>query len=194
MSEQQANEALSARVAELEATVAYLSDRQQISDVYRRYMRGFDRNDVELLRSACWPDFQIIYYGDQVSSFDEFVALHLNAHVEQLASWGHLITNESVEIDGDLAHLETYVTGFFNFKGDEAPAIVGGRYIDRLDRRNGEWRIAVRMFAPHFSGQTAREFNGPDYYAVGTLDRRDPSYLRPLERRTSKDVDPVNAG
>src|SRR5438309_8978325 len=39
--------ALAAKVAELEAKVALLSDREQIHEVYLHYMRGFDRNDEE---------------------------------------------------------------------------------------------------------------------------------------------------
>lgn len=180
--------ALSAEVAELRAKVAYLSDRQQISDVYRRYMRGFDRNDVELLRSAFWPDVQI-NYGDQVNTFDEFVTRHLNQHTAHLASWGHLITNETVEIVEDVAHLETYVTALFmpNEGNDDGgpfgvrPWIVGGRYVDRLDRRDGNWRIAVREFVPHFSARLDPT-PGMTWPESGWY-RDDLSYRRPLGRR-----------
>lgn len=179
-------DALKAEVAELRAQVAYLSDRQQISDVYRRYMRAFDRNDVELLRTAFWPDVQINYY-EQVNTFDDFVERHLDKHTGGLSTWGHLITNETVDIDGDVAHLETYVTALFMPKGDgptlgERPSIVGGRYVDRLDRRDGEWRIAVREFVGHFSARldpAARALNLPDTRWT----RDDVSYRRPLERR-----------
>ncbi len=192
MDEKQVESAvLSAELAELQAAVAYLSARQQISDVYRRYMRGFDRNDVELLRSACWPDVQI-NYGPEVNTFDEFVARHLDAHTAHAASWGHLITNETVEIDGDIAHLETYVTGLFMpnaDNGDESwfgvrPLIVGGRYIDRLDRLDGEWRIAVREFVPHFSAwlDGTPGLSWPD----SRWSRSDLSYRRPLEPRAAR--------
>lgn len=184
---------LADRIAELEAQLAYLNDRRQISDLYQRYMRGFDRNDVELLRSAFWPDVQI-NYGEQVNTFDEFVERHLDRHVSGLAAWGHLLTNETVDIDGDTAHVETYVTALFvprqgsDFGGgdstDSSPLIVGGRYVDRVDRRDGEWRIAVREFVGHF---TSRE-NSVQGMLGGrhrehVWDRQDVSYWRPLERR-----------
>jgi len=193
--------ALAAKVAELEAKLAYLSDRQQIHDVYLRYMRGFDRNDVELLRSAFWPDVQI-NYGSQSNSFDEFVFRHLNQHTAGLKSWGHLITNETAEITGDVAHVETYVTALWVPKDDKSFAngatIVGGRYIDRLDRRNGNWRIAVREFVPHFGTKTDTSFFGSSSKetkprsdcAMGTWDKHDPSYLRPLKHRLNKEVGP----
>lgn len=188
--------ALAARVAELEAKVAYLSDRQQIHDVYLRYMRGFDRNDVELLKSAFWPDAQI-NYSFHSASVEEFVVEHETAHKKVQTHWGHLITNESVDIAGDVAHVETYVTELATQKEGKS-RIVSGRYIDRLDRRNGKWRIAVREFIPHFFTETndALDFNhnwpGTDC-GKGTWDKRDPSYLRPLKRRTDKEVGPACA-
>ena len=110
--------ALAAKVKELDAKVRYLSDREQIHDVYLHYMRGFDRNDVELMRTAFWPDVQI-NYGKQSNSFDDFVVRHLNEHVTELAHWMHLITNESVEINGDVAHVEAYVTRLSNEKKND---------------------------------------------------------------------------
>lgn len=193
---------LEAKVTYLEAKVTHLSDRQQIHGVYLRYMRGFDRNDVELMRSAFWPDVQI-NYGGQSNTFEEFVIRHLNKHTEQLSAWGHLLTNETVDIDGDTAHVETYVTALWMPRDDKSFAygrpIVGGRYIDRVDRRNGEWRIAVREFVPHFQLKAEADPAAWDSYsekskskcATGTWDRRDPSYLRPLTRRPDKDVGPA---
>jgi hypothetical protein len=50
---------------------------------------------VELLQSAFWADVHI-NYGSEVSTFDDFVVRHLNRHMVELASWGHLITNKAV--------------------------------------------------------------------------------------------------
>lgn len=118
---------------DLKARIVYLEDRDRIHDVYLRYMRGFDRNDVELLRSAFWPDVQI-NYGAQSNSLNDFLAKHLNRHTGELASWGHLLTNVSIEVSGDVAHVEAYVTGLFNpIKSDfaQGATIIAGRYIDR---------------------------------------------------------------
>src|ERR1700751_3953406 len=70
---------LAAKVAALEVIVSDLRDRQEIHDVYLRYMRGFDRNDRELLASAFWPDVQI-NYGPESNSLDEFITRHLDRH------------------------------------------------------------------------------------------------------------------
>lgn len=176
------------RIAELEEQLHDLQDRRRISEVYGHYMRGFDRNDPELLRSAFWPDAQI-NYEDQVNTVDEFVTRHLDNHVRVHRAWGHLLTNETVEIDGDVAHVETYVTGLFVPREGSGPLIVGGRYLDRVDRRRGEWRIAVREFVPHFWAEAtpvdpellSQVFDGR--HRAHAWDREDVSYRRPLQAR-----------
>jgi hypothetical protein len=175
------------RVAELERELGDLRDRRRIDDVYLHYVRGFDRNDPELLGRAFWPDAQI-NYDDQVNTLDEFVARHLDEHVRVHRAWGHLLTNLTVDIAGDVAHVEVYVTGLF-MPRDSDPLIVAGRYLDRLDRRGGEWRIAVREFVAHFWSSSApvepellgRVLGGR--HREHAWDRHDVSYRRPLERR-----------
>jgi ketosteroid isomerase-like protein len=187
-------------LGELQAEVAYLKDRQQIHDTYLRYMRGFDRNDVELMRSAFWPDVQI-NYGKQSNTFDEFVVRHLNQHTATLKTWGHLLTNETVDLTGDVAHVETYVTRLSSSKKNGKSMIISGRYVDRVERRNGEWRIAVREFIPHFLTETNTALDAytkdPGWSqaacGMGTWDKRDPSYQRPLDRRTNTDIGPACA-
>jgi hypothetical protein len=163
-------------------------------------MRGFDRNDVELMRSAFWPDVQI-NYGKQSNTFDEFVVTHLNQHTATLKAWGHLLTNETVDLAGDVAHVETYVTRLSSSKSDSRSMIISGRYVDRVERRNGEWRIALREFVPHFFTETNTALDAyikesswsPSACGMGTWDRRDPSYRRPLDRRMNKDIGPACA-
>src|SRR3546814_8807643 len=55
----------------------------------------------------------------------------------------HSLLNNTVEIDGDSAHSETYYL-FVARNRDESLWMAGGRYIDRLERRDGEWKIALR--------------------------------------------------
>ena len=60
-----------------------------------------------------------------------------------------------------------------------------GRYIDRLERRDGQWRIVVRrstvegMFVADARALQSKFFKAKGYL-VGTRDREDLSYERPL--------------
>ncbi len=67
----------------------------------------------------------------------------------------------------------------------ESPHAISGRYIDRLEKRDGEWKIALRrstvelMFTADASGLQSQLFKDQGY-PRGTRDQRDLSYLRPL--------------
>jgi hypothetical protein len=68
-----------------------------------------------------------------------------------------------------------YINALFNPKGDSldfgrGATIIRGRYIDRLDRRNGERRIAVREFVPHYSAQaqSLHDLPAPHARLLGT--------------------------
>jgi hypothetical protein len=56
----------------------------------------------------------------------------------------HNITNHLCDLDGDTANCESYVIGGLRWLSGESTSMAFGRYLDRLEKRNGEWRIAVR--------------------------------------------------
>ena len=175
-------------LAELRAEVRTLRDQAEIRDVLRRYARGLDRHDVELEASAFWPDAQV-NYGFYSGLRDDFVAWGNDTHEANYVRHEHHITNQSVEIEGDVAHVESYVIYLLRGKDETSTHIGGARYIDRMERRGGDWRIAVREFLPDimiqansiYAGEFARLMSPPS--GEGTWDRSDLSYVRPLPRR-----------
>lgn len=177
-----------AELAALRAEVQRLSELQAIRDVLRRYVRGLDRHDVELEKSAFWPDAQVSY-GYFSGPRDAFVEWGNEGHEKMTARHEHHITNQTVDIDGDIAHVESYVIFFLREKSEEHTLIGGARYIDKMERRDSEWRISVREFLPDimiransiFAGAFANAQCPPS--GEGTWDENDLSYRRPLERR-----------
>ena len=51
----------------------------------------------------------------------------------------HLLTNMPIDLDGDEAHAETYVTILARDSEGWGSSQGGGRYLDRLERRHGRW-------------------------------------------------------
>mgnify|MGYP002140850064 FL=1 len=54
------------------------------------------------------------------------------------------------DLDADEARAETYCVAYHrmvNAAGEAADMIAGLRYVDRFERRSGEWRIARRVCA-----------------------------------------------
>jgi hypothetical protein len=124
-------------------------DRFAIQDALARYARGIDRRDWETLRSAYHPDAEIDQadYKGGIDGLIQFIAPRHNL-VEQSM---HMLTNILIEFDGDdRALVETYYLAFLRGRRPEDPegALIEtralGRYLDRFERRAGQWRIARR--------------------------------------------------
>lgn len=159
-----------------------LEDRRQILDCITRYCRGLDRHDRELLESAFHPD-AIDNHGDRVDRRPDFFRLRTGGHSENSLSHLHSITNHTCEISGHVAHTESYVLFISRHKDGKTIWFGGGRYIDRLEKRDGEWKIAVRRLVIEFRFPAdGAPFNAGKPPAVpGRWDRGDVSYDRPLE-------------
>jgi hypothetical protein len=171
------------RLARLER----LLERQDILDCLIRFSRGIDRFDRELFLSAFHSD-AIIDAGEFVGGPEALYAWASDLHERGQSSTHHNLLNHSCEIDGDLAHTETYYL-FAARNRDQTNWLAGGRYIDRLERRGGTWRIALRCNAVEWSGTlpaTALPFEHVgDLHSNGvpSRSREDPSYRRPLTNR-----------
>jgi hypothetical protein len=124
--------------------------KEHIYDVLCRYCHGVDRCDVKTLRSAYWPDAYETH-GTFNGNAWEFAT-----HVTDTLRTGSLRTtqmigNTWIELDPDGEHGrgEIYVVAFIQVNNEDGKILdrtVGGRYLDRYERRHGEWRIIDRMY------------------------------------------------
>ena len=172
------------RLAALEAQVREAADRQAIFDCIKRNSRGNDRFDVDLVTSSYHAD-GVHELGQKHISGREYGEHANSAHAALFDSTLHNVTMHSCEVDGDVAHAESYSLGVFLDKGGETGRILAGRYIDRLEKRDGEWRIVLRRATVEVAIEGKATLpNGqplPDSgYLRGSRDRADPSYERPL--------------
>ncbi len=169
-----------------------LLERQDILDCLVRFSRGMDRFDRELVLSCFHPD-ATISAGDFVGGPSQLYDWASALHEAGQAATQHDLLNHTCEIDGDTAHCETYYL-FVGRNRDDSNWLAGGRYIDRLERRAGQWRIALRCNAVEWSGMLptlplpfADLADGNDN---GVIARgpQDISYLRPLVNRRREHV------
>lgn len=169
------------------ARLEQMLERQDILDCLIRFSRGMDRFDRDLFLSAFHPD-AIIDAGVFVGGPEQLYAWASDLHEQGQTSTHHNLLNHSCEIDGDVAHTETYYL-FAARNRDQTNWMAGGRYVDRLERRDGSWKIALRCNAIEWSGMIpsmAIPFaDVPDIRANGAAsrDRQDVSYRRPLTNR-----------
>jgi SnoaL-like domain len=135
----------------LEARLKLIEDRQAIHDVIVCYCRGVDRSDPELVLAAFHDDAIDNHFG-VVLPFREAIgtlkaARSAGSSPPSKTTSMHNICNVLIELDGDIARCESYVTVIVRIPRAEGRAIDwthAGRYVDRFERRNGDWRIAYR--------------------------------------------------
>lgn len=170
------------------ATFKYLMDRLAIQDLIARHARGHDRHDNDLITSCYWED-GIDQHGRAVNPGPEYAEWVNQDHANASVLHQHFITTHNCEIQGDVAHCESYVLVGLLDHGEKTSKLVCGRYIDRLERRNGEWKIALRRSAVDFliAGDASMLLH-PLFkemgYIRGTWDKSDISYERPLKLET----------
>lgn len=153
-----------------------LIDKQEIRDCVCRYGRGIDRHDEDVLRTVFHPD-AIDNHGDVTLRRDEFIEWGNQWHENVAVAHTHNMTSHFSDIDGDEAHAMTYVIFGLCRKDGVTLHIGGGRYIDRLQKREGGWGIVVRRITIDWRFDTDR--STADILAGhprGTWDRSDPSY------------------
>jgi hypothetical protein len=160
---------------------APLADRLAIQDVLCRYARGIDRCDEAVLRAVWWPG-ATADYGNGAGDAGDWSGAVVTA-LGAMRRTQHFLGNMLIEIDGDGATAETYCRAYHEIDGTGGPEEmeVGGRYLDRLEKRDGEWRIAQRRYVLDWNRNTpsTAAWDGPLY---GGLQRRgarapdDPSY------------------
>ena len=169
----------------LQRQIQNLSDRQAIYDCLVRYCRGMDRLDRELILSAYHRD-AIDDHGLFVGGPGEFADFFIGFHREHQHSTNHIISNHYVELEGDTAHCETYWTYAGMNREGVRLTVMGGRYIDRMERRDGRWAIARRRCLTDWSGEPDASGLSPEVFdmlqssGTNARDKNDSSYLRPL--------------
>lgn len=192
--------ALDARLAAFEADVADMSTYQAISENELEYTRGLDRHDEALERAVFWPD-AAISYGNRVAY--EELASWANASHANSAAHQHHVTGLTLDVDGAIAHEEGYILYSSDVQRDRSHDTPGtptpgrvvagsfatlgtGRYVNRYERRDGDWRMIVHEYVHDISIRLA----AVDLCADGCLgrwDSSDISYLRPLEPLTTEE-------
>jgi len=138
-----------------------IADRMQIQDVMYRWCRAVDRLDYDGIRAVFHPD-AVDRHGPFNGDVDGLVAWIRERHAKIPFSM-HQISNILIEFArDDVALVETYVRtvqrypadakanlaqlsgGAAGSDGRAADLFTCSRYVDKFERRNGEWRIAQR--------------------------------------------------
>lgn len=159
-----------------------LAAHEEIRQVLYRYCRGIDRGDPELVASVYHADGE-----DDHGTFQgpgrQFAQRIVAAMDQQTLSAQHHITNVLIELHGDsAADVESYFLALHptGAGSDETLARVGGRYLDRFERRGGQWLIADRKVILDWTRASLEGDPWPtaDAFPRGGRREADPSWGR----------------
>ena len=146
------------------------------------YCRAVDRGDTEALRR--------LYRHDAVDAHGTFSGGTADAFLEELAAarryirtMQHNITTMNFAIDGDRAEGEIYTIAVHTLAGrdHDTDLIIGGRYLDKYEKRDETWKIAERTIVTDWA-----QVNDPSSMDMshpitkdtlkGAMDASDPSF------------------
>lgn len=163
-------------------TLEDLLAREDIGDIIKCLARGTDRLDEELIASCYHPDGtddHNVFRGSG-AEFARWVVETL-PHFETTM---HFIGSPHIRVDGDVAHADTYCVAHHISRPDEDgqynDMILGLRYVDRFERRDGRWLVAQRVCAFDWTYtvlvDSANAFRFEEGWTLGARDRSDVSY------------------
>lgn len=171
-----------AKIDEILETVRYLKDRQDILDCIQRESRGRDRQDSEGIAACWWPE-GVDEHGAFIHRMPDYPERANLGHRMNFHMTSHNITNHLCEIRGDTAYCESYVVGGLRWLDKDTTSIAFGRYLDQLEKRNGEWRMLTRRCTIEMTADADGSWLHSDAikgFLKPQWSREDPSYERPI--------------
>jgi hypothetical protein len=158
-----------------------LLDKQAITETLHRYCRGMDRADSDILASAYWPDAYEEHTEMHQGPVAEFIKW--STHLVRPMRTAHLLSNIMIDLDNEShARSESYVWAYHSMllvSGEREDVISGVRYLDHLEKREGDWKIIRRkLVLDYFTKQAAAVDLGifGQLKITGRKDREDPLY------------------
>jgi len=169
----------------MEQQLSELLDRQAITDVIYGYCLAVDRLDFKAMTELYHPDG-----FDDHGHFGEGPVKNFFSFVEKNVAGGsigrvhHAVTNIVLKLDGDYAESQSWFFGFhvIEEEGKEPwDYVIIGRFLDKFEKRNGQWKIFHRRVVPDMTYRTERSTMRLDDplaagFHLGQGGQKDPSY------------------
>jgi ketosteroid isomerase-like protein len=170
--------------------IQQLIDKEAICSVIYRLARAVDRRDLAQLQS-CYHHDALEDHGAYVGSAAKFCEL-ASTPPGIYERMHHNVGTIHIELDGDMARSEAYVCASGRLiapgaDGSVQSRSIYARYIDRFERRDGEWRIAQRIVVKDWTD--VRAITDPDEdYPLSRNGPEDISYTHVSPRLSAMDA------
>jgi SnoaL-like domain len=120
--------------------------REKIRACVARIARGEDRREASSLGACYWPDAKVDF-GVFSGTFAEYLAWVVPGSPAVLLTQ-HVLGQSVIELEPERvrASSETHVLSYhrIDMGTSQRDMVLGGRYLDALEKRGAQWRIATR--------------------------------------------------
>lgn len=122
------------------------SDRSELVDLLARYGRALDDRDFDAVAECFTPDAQVTYSGTRLAPGRAAIVEYLQGLRSLIAST-HVMGLPVIDLDGDLARMETTGLAYLVAPTDDGPVVRtrGLRYRDLAVKHGGRWMIVERV-------------------------------------------------
>jgi SnoaL-like domain len=128
-------------------------DHYQIKKTLSEYCQGCDRCDEPRMAGVyaqdSWDD-----HGETKMPGPQFSQIMIKRIVAETESLYHMLGQSVIHVQGDHAGAETYFLAATRTRREDGIEMcnqLGGRFVDRLCRENGHWRISHRTVVRDWS-------------------------------------------
>ncbi|HEY0228567.1 MAG TPA: nuclear transport factor 2 family protein [Mycobacterium sp.] len=121
-----------------------LLDREKIRNCLGRLARGEDRRNAKVIAESYWPQ-AVVDHGIFTGTLDEYLAWVVPGSPE-IPVTQHVLGQSVIDLYTDTALVETHVLAYHRVAttSEDRDTVIGGRYLDWMDKINDEWRISHR--------------------------------------------------
>jgi hypothetical protein len=166
----------------MEPALQEMLDEHALRKLVHAYCRAVDRGDIAALRE--------LYHHDAVDAHGAFSTGSVEKFFEQLVvsrpylrAMAHNITTVNFSIEGNSAEGEIYNIAVHTLvaKGRDVDLVIGGRYLDKYEKRDNVWKLLERSIVTDWARVTdpsSMDMSHPITADTlkGALDETDPSY------------------
>ncbi len=166
----------------LDPRVQDLLDREEIRALITAYCNAADRHDHAKMRT--------LYHADAIDDHGAFFCGPAMEFIDKLPEiqapmeiLHHNVTTINLAIDGDYGEGEVYLLAMHRVRPPDGPidVLVGGRYFDKYERRDGAWKFLHRAIVTDWANVHAPSIIDRDHPFLagskfGQPGPRDPSY------------------
>lgn len=159
-----------------------LLDKQAITELIHAYCNASDRRDQDKLRT--------LYHEDAIDDHGAFFKGLAMEFIDKLPEiqapmliLHHNITTVNLAVEGNYAEGEVYVLAYHQVATDDEPMdlIIGGRYFDKYEKRNGLWKYSERAVVADWATVNTPSTTRLDHPMLagsyfGKAGEEDPSY------------------